>query len=197
MPRRRSLLAFVCVHVSCAIAAATTNVPREYFFNFTAVRALPYDAIQLSSVVLVGRDAKLLSIVAASNPGGQSPADQGPNNLLLYQPESVVKWMDGQFGSIHSSLLQLRLASPDHVGAYWLLTAGDLPRRDPLSWSFGAILPDGSYTVLHTVDEARPPLERNSLFDAFYLVAPPPPPHSPSATSSSSRPFDLWQVCHL
>ena len=111
-------------------------------FHFTAVaNGPPFDGIQLGAVALFGRDGALLTILSVANPGGASPGNQGPEQLVEYQialrqllQEGLIgpaiannpgKWYDSTFGAERRSVLRVTLTHQAQLGAYWFLTAND------------------------------------------------------------------------
>ena len=54
------------------------------------------------------------------------------------------------------------------------VSAFDVPRRDPTSWTLSAVLDDGSKIVLDHQSAVDAPAARSELYPPFYLVAPPP-----------------------
>ena len=175
-----------------------------YVFRFTRAKFEPYDGIQLGGIALRSTAGDLLPIVSITNPGGTTPASQQPTKLIEYQSsiapgaraEDVVtnntgKWYDGSYGTAGVATLQITLASAEPLGSYLLATAPDVLRRDPVSWSVEAVLPNGSSTVVHVVDGTYAPDERGEAYPPFYLVAPPPslpPPLPPSSPYPPSPP---------
>ena len=51
------------------------------------------------------------------------------------------------------------------VTHYELWTAKDRPQRDPTSWQFGIVRPDGSFEVLSEMSEVDPPYKRESRYE--------------------------------
>ena len=139
-----------------------------YRFVFTSVRTGPYDGVQLGAIALLGFEGDLLHIDTISNPGGLSPGAQGPERLIDYQSDAAGgslthevllasnegKWYDGNFSVAGESQLLISLSTAEPVGGYRLLTASDVPRRDPASWRLEAVLPDGSHLQVHAVNSA-------------------------------------------
>ena len=151
----------------------------------------------------------MLPIARISNPGGVlSNANQGPEKLLVYQDLGYVrsnlseglaatssnKWYDGNFSASGRSVLHLALVAPSVVSAYWLQTAFDVHRRDPVSWSFRALHVDGSTSILDERSNVNVPTTRSTIYPPFYLIAPPPelppafPPAFPALTHSPLLP---------
>ena len=184
-----------------------------YELEFTSVQFPPVDGIQLGSLALLGIDDELLSIASITNPGGVNPNNQGPSQLIDYQPSSrsgiaaalvstsSSKWFDGSFGATGSSTLRITLTRPAVVAAYWFATTHDVRRRDPVSWTLRVSPAGGDMYVVDRRERVTPPVSRNALYPLIYLVSPPSPPLSPppplpqvcssaptpSATISSSR----------
>ena len=158
--------------------------------------------LQLGGLAFYGIDGSLLPIASITNPGGQRDSEnEGPESLIAYQTSASMesapnvslasnskKWYDGNFtANGFSSVLRISLASSSAVGGYLFLTAGMPPRRDPVSWTFSAVLPGGSLQILHSESRFTPPWERNALYPVFDLLRPPPstPPASPPRFSGA------------
>ena len=122
-----------------------------YEFEITALRNYDgsgqHDGTQLGAIALFGYNGELLPIRSITNPNGQSPAGQGASNLFLYQRMGYTaasqmgsalaltsKWHDENFGANGKSTLRVELAGSYSLGGYRLITANDVPRRDPTSW---------------------------------------------------------------
>ena len=173
------VLIFLC-NLPCAIAFEGSSV---YRFRFTAVRSTPHDGVQLGGLGLMDQDGTLLSVVEVLNPAGVSPASQQPEKLFAYQAsftegtaaaDAVMsnsgKWYDGSFGTAGESVLEITLASTEIIGSYLLRTTGNPARRDPVSWSVEAVMPDGTANVLQEVSNADAPSARNALYDEYHVV---------------------------
>ena len=149
------------------------------------------------AVALLDLAGNLIPIQSVTNPGGDTPnANQGPDKLIQYQTlgfttsdtladgfsasaNSRSKWYDGNFVSEEStSVVRLSLASPASVGAYWLMTAFDVPRRDPVSWVFRGVRADGGTTVLDQHDVYDVPSSGSATM-TFTLASLSPPPSMP------------------
>ena len=168
-----------------------------YEFNFTSVLGTLWgsvDGLQLGGLALFDYDNNLLSIASITNPGGSNTANQGPSNLIDYQPsdrQSVEaalaasggnKWYDGNFASQGWSTLRITLAQPGAVAGYMLATAPDVRRRDPVSWTLRVLGAAASYEIdRRDLDQAAIPVARDALYPLVNVVAPPPfsPPAPP------------------
>ena len=170
----------------------------EYRFVFTKVRGgVGWAHIQLQEVRLYGANASMpLSIASISNPGGASPTNQPPADAIdgdLTTPGS--KWLDLNFGEVGNSTLLLRMASPQVVAAYGLMTANDVERRDPVSWEFSRNV-EGEWVVMDTQDDFPAPMARQTWYSVtlpsmgFALYSPPPsaPPPSRPAPHTPALP---------
>ena len=166
-----------------------------YRFRFTEVRFGPYDGIQLGGLALLDVYGRPLAIESIENPGGDSPMRQQADRLIDYQSRqhaagasvaqilatNTGKWFDDNFngssaavGPTTQSFLIVTLSSTDVVGGYRLLTAPDVRRRDPVSWTLEGVAPDGTSRVMDTVSGASPPDARGALYPASHLNFPPP-----------------------
>ena len=109
-----------------------------YTFVFDAVRGPGSDGVQLSEVVLYDVAGGVLGVANAS----ATDARQVLNRYQL-APNAIdgsmeTKWLDGGV-SKGISTLQLTLHNPAVVGWYEFFTANDVPKRDPVSWTFGVV----------------------------------------------------------
>ena len=64
---------------------------------------------------------------------------------------TVSKWFDENFPSLGRSTLDITLHEPAELGLYMFVTAIDVARRDPTSWTLSELSPDGSYHVIDSV----------------------------------------------
>ena len=167
-------------------------------------------------IVLFDNDYNSLLVQSVTNPGGSSPINQGPENLFLYQTlgynppmgasiddiknsvnaamyrlsTNTSKWFDSNFAANGmSSRLRITLATPASIAAYTLVTANDVPRRDPVSWTL-KIIEDAN--TQHTIDVRTNYLPstvwRNYMLGFFFLVSPPSPPAPVTAAGATASP---------
>ena len=150
-----------CSCSGCCSSAVSSPV---YEFNFTSVLGTLWgsvDGLQLGGLALFDYDNELLTIASITNPGGSNTANQGPSNLIDYQPSdrqsveaaltgSNAKWFDGNFATSGSSTLRITLAQPGAVAGYMFSTARDVRRRDPVSWTLRVLGDGGAFS--HEVD---------------------------------------------
>ena len=167
-----------------------------YEFEFTSVRSGPYDGVQLGSILLVDFDGAPIDIVSITNPGGSLTKNQLASNLVHYpQPtENATKWYDDAVVNFTSpSILQIQVPHGNAVAGYRLQTARDLPRRDPVSWSFFGVDLDGTRSLIDTRSSHLAPLERGEYYPFVFFSAPPPllppPPATPPPPSAPPPPF--------
>ena len=148
----------------------------KFEFTFTAVRKMPAeDGIQLGALGLLDMSGNLLTIADISNPGGRNPYNQFAGNLILYQSQgfttadeliagfeatSTTKWYDDHFAPDITSTLEIILDAPAIVGAYTFMTAFDVPRRDPVSWTLSAVMSDDFRSVGSSGDSGAGAVER-------------------------------------
>jgi hypothetical protein len=96
-------------------------------FKFSKVRWPPRE-LQLQEVRLFGIATltRPLAIMHASNPGGDSPPNQGPDDVIDGDLTTLgSKWLDANMQTTSESTLILQLERPRIVGAYQLFTAND------------------------------------------------------------------------
>lgn len=183
-----------------------------YEFRFSAVRS-PHrqDGLQLGALVVLDFNGNLLHIRDISNPGGHSPHVQQVGNLIRYQSlgydtmadltahayAAQYKWYDDNFDTASSSVVRFHLVEAQSVGGYIFVTANDVARRDPVSWTLHAIMNDGSDLIVDAQSRVEPPYARLSPYPTHYLVnpppmqptpKPPPPPPSPPPPPPSASP---------
>ena len=142
----------------------------SFMFVFTATRDPDAGALQLAEVSLYDPDGNDIEILTASNPGGSNPVCPPRTNCISQMPDMAVDgnidtfWADhgeGCYGRLcaegvpHTQSLVLHLTNNTQVASYKLVTSGGapgypsgIPERDPVAWTFGRILPDGSYEVM-------------------------------------------------
>lgn len=119
------------------------------------------------------------------------------HTLVVHMVEELgyVKWLDQNFEDRQeTSVVRLQLATDVAVAGYAFITAEDVPRRDPISWTLSAVI-DGRPVTLDDVRNAFVPIERSELYPPRYFVSPPPaqpvpqlPPPSPSPPPPPSPP---------
>ena len=133
-----------------------------YRFTFTGVRGDGTDGIQLGEIALFDPEGAKLTVVEATNPGGErGVANQGPDKLVDGDATSG-KWFDDSFTTVGSTNVDLRLASPAVVASYQLTTAGGNVRHAQV-WAGSPPPPSHS-----------PPPRRHSSPSPHPLPSPPP-----------------------
>ena len=160
-----------------------------YQFVFTAARK-DLGTVELSEVLLYDVAGNQLTIVGASNPGGDRPGNSGNDASGLL---TGTKWTDTNFNKAdgtRSSTLRLQLAEPAYVASYELVTGPQQDGRDPTVWEFGMWYESSQTFAALGVQAVDPPTERVMSFGPFWTIAPPaapsppspphPPPHPPS-----------------
>ena len=145
------------------------------------------DGVQLSEVVLYDVAGGVLGVANASATDARQVMNryqQAPNAI---DGSMDTKWLDGGV-SKGISTLQLTLHSPAVVGWYEFFTANDVPKRDPVSWTFGVVRDaaaceraedDCPLDVLSVVKNAAAPMGRGASYGRFPNRMPPSPPASP------------------
>ena len=169
------------LRLCCLLGALRVVRPTVYQLNFREVRNVPYDGVSIAEVALYGLDGSQIAISAAANPGGSillpwESADSAIDGTLQY------KWYDhNTFALTGSSRLLLTIPDGVTVGSYNLWTANGPERRDPISWDFGILWPNGTVVELSRVDGASPPLARRQPYSStpFPAISSPPPPSLP------------------
>ena len=81
----------------------------ELSFHFTNLRHAATQEVQLQEVFFYGRAGQRLFPISATNPNGDNPMRQGPENVLNH---SRYKWLDLNFKKLAGSHLNLQF---DHA----------------------------------------------------------------------------------
>jgi hypothetical protein len=168
-------------------------------------RCAVFNAAICTAIENSATDPALLPVESITNPGGANPPGQGPASLYQYQPlgytttatllaatlDSVQtlhsKWMDTNFDL--KSTVRITLTSSQALSSYVLLSANDVPRRDPVSWDLYGISPGtGARVLLDSRRAITPPFARYSRYPDFYLYAPPPLPPPPAPPAPPAPP---------
>ena len=150
-----------------------------YQFVFTAARK-DLGTIELSEVILYDVEGNQLTIVGASNPGGDRPANSGNDAGGLL---TGTKWTDTNFNKAdgtRSSILRLQLAEPAYVASYALVTGPQQDGRDPTGWEFGLWYESSQTFAALGVQLVDPPTGRVATYGRFWTIAPPAPPSPPA-----------------
>ena len=84
------------------------------------------DCVQMAQLMLYN-GATALAIASVSNPGGKTPAAEGPDNVRDGSMDT--KWLD-----FNKESLVLTLEDPQRVDGYSWATANDDEARDPVRW---------------------------------------------------------------
>ena len=152
--------------------------------------------IQLSGIKLYDDAGEEIEVASVENVGG----DHGKhaNDDVAYPPSHLIdgdpgtKWYMTNFNEGMPASIVLRLKEPAHVARYEFITAPDVHKRDPVSWTFKKLSADGAEETLSVQDDFHPPQERGVGFSTgepvvdgaaaagLPAVMPPPPPPSPS-----------------
>mgnify|MGYP005999740095 CR=1 FL=1 len=114
--------------------------------NFSAA-----NSVQVSEFVLRNNDADIsMSGSSVTNPGGNTPASEGPSNLI--DGSTSTKWLDFNIkNSPFTSTVIFDMGSATIFNGYRWATANDAEDRDPKSWTVSGSNDGTNYTTLHTV----------------------------------------------
>ena len=137
-------------------------------FTFTAVRGgSSTGELQLAEIKLYGVGGHELTVLEASNPGGEKPAPW-ESSASVHDGNLQTKWLDMNITKANGrqiAVLLLSFATPTPVESYDLFTASNPSSRDPVSWTFAIYRPftnvdegeqeTGRLEVLHTVATLR------------------------------------------
>ena len=125
---KRLVIAVVLVKFASSLASVS------YRFTFTSLAGAKRE-LQLQELLLFDRDGNTLTASAASNPGGDSPRNQPPADVIDGDATTKgSKWLDGNFDANGQTSI-LILTVPRELGAYQLVSANDNPGRDPDEWT--------------------------------------------------------------
>lgn len=122
----------------------------EYRFVFTGGRRGAAEGLSLSRLHLYNRERQHIPIVRTSVRGNLSFPNAPP--------------APGREGEGWVAVLDVKLEAPSEIMAYEIFTSHQSPARDPTSWDFGALFPDGSFIVLRGVKQVSPPWERGASY---------------------------------
>jgi hypothetical protein len=85
------------------------------------------NCVQLSQITFFSNHAPL-SLRSVRNPGGSNPGNEGPKNIM--DGSTRTKWLD-----FRKCPLIMELEDPSVIpDSYVLVTANDMPNRDPVRW---------------------------------------------------------------
>ena len=172
--------------VQWAVAQLPTATVWE--FQITDVRShMGIDGVQLAEVYLFDANGDSLTVVTASNPGGNQSlnaaqtADKAVDGILTnrWLDRSILK-PDGT--CCGDATLQLTLAEAAAVSSYQFVAAKSTEKRDPISWRFGYRDAADSFVLLSEVVGATAPEPAEGLavsYEVFPTFMPPSPPTPP------------------
>jgi hypothetical protein len=119
--------------------------------NFRYVRFTPVklrnnasaNSIQVSELRMLS-GVTVLTPVSVTNPGGNTPLNEGPANL--YDDNIGTKWLD-----FNKQGVVLDFGAPVSFDGYYLATANDAPERDPVRWTFEGSNDGTSWTLVENM----------------------------------------------
>ena len=166
-------------------AAAQLPTATVWEFQITDVRSHGgLDGVQLAEVYLYDADGKGLTVVSASNPGGNQSLNPAQTADMAVDGDETNRWLDRSILTPDNqccgeATLQLTLAEAAAVSEYRFVAAKSTPKRDPISWRFGYRDAADSFVLLSEVVGATAPGSSES-YAAFPAFTPPSPPTIPS-----------------
>jgi hypothetical protein len=166
-------------------AAAQLPTATVWEFQITDVRSHGgLDGVQLAEVYLYDADGKNLTVVTASNPGGDQSLNAAQTADKAVDGIETNRWLDRSILTpdgkcCGEATLQLMLAEAAAVSAYRFVAANSVPKRDPISWRFGYRDAADRFVLLSEVVGAIAPGSSES-YAAFPAFMPPSPPTIPS-----------------
>lgn len=96
-------------------------------FTVTQTRNSHESCVQLCLISIFDTNGNKVKVKGVTNPGGRNPPREGPGRVGDGTTNS--KWLDFQ-----KQPLIFKLFEPSHLAAYYLVTANDVPGRDPVRW---------------------------------------------------------------
>lgn len=172
-------------------ALATVPSATVWEFQFTDVRSRGgLDAVQLAEVYLYDANGENLTVVMASNPGGDQSLNAGQTADKVVDGNDDNRWLDrsillSNVQCCDSATLQLTLAEAAPVSSYRFVAAKNTNKRDPTGWRFGYRDAADEFVLLSEVFSATAPTSSDQ-YEAFPAFMPPSPPWS---LSLSPRPL--------
>jgi len=145
--------------------------------------------IQVGELQLMsgGYDVVWNGSAVATNPDGDNPVGQGPQNAI--DGTSVEKWLDFNFsggGNVGNSVLVVDNGVDITFDSYYYVTAADstaYPERNPISWTLYGSSDGTSWTALNSVTNATIPNLDETPTSVFTIVdATSTPTPTPSET---------------
>ena len=163
-------------------AAAQLPTATVWEFQITDVRSHGgLDGVQLAEVYLYDADGKGLTVVSASNPGGDQSLNSAQTADKAVDGDETNRWLDRSILTPDNqccgeATLQLTLAEAAAVSEYRFVAAKSTPKRDPISWRFGYRDAADSFVLLSEVVGTTPPepvVESAVWYEAFPAFMPP------------------------
>lgn len=134
-----------------------------------------------------GYDIAWNGSAVASNPGGNNPPTEVPQNAI--DGTALAKWLDLNFSggsNVGSSVLVIDNTVNITFDSYYYVTAFDsttYPERNPISWTLYGSSDGTSWTTLSSVNNATIPNLDQTPTDIFTIAGPTPTP-TPTPTST-------------
>eukprot|EP00966_Prymnesium_polylepis_P228014 5276339-Prymnesium_polylepis.2 len=132
--------------------------------------------MQLADINLFDAHGTTVSVASASAPC-ITPASQPAQNAV--DNDVTTKWLCRP--PVTAETLTFTLSAPSLIRSYELVTAGDIPARDPTSWTLECGADATNYQLLDSVIGFQPPVARLTSYGVMSLLKPPstPPPPLP------------------
>ena len=166
-------------------AAAQLPTATVWEFQITDVRSHSgIDGVQLAEVYLYDANGDSLTVVTASNPGGDQSLNAAQTADMAVDGILTNRWLDRSVLKADGTCcgdatLQLTLAEAASVSSYRFVAAKTTEKRDPISWRFGYRDAADSFVLLSEVVGAAAP-DSSESYEAFPAFMPPSPPTIPS-----------------
>jgi hypothetical protein len=156
-------------------------------------------------VRLYGHDGSQMGVAKVANPHGASPHGEGAAHVADEKPgcgassaapacaQVGSKWLDASMGVRGEAVLELYLPYAAGMGvpaAYELVTGGDAPARDPVSWAIFCLAEevDGRLSFASDVTEhVHPPHGRLTSYGRMGLTPRVPADGAPVLSADGTR----------
>lgn len=127
------------------VRSVTGGILTKRYVRFTPVKVRVGTAIQLSEFVFYNGPTPVLP-VTVTNPGGSNLPDAAEGALKLMDDDTTSKWFDGNLKP-----LVFDFGVPLPVTDYRLVTANDVPDRDPIRWTMEASDDGETWTMVENL----------------------------------------------
>jgi hypothetical protein len=147
-----------------SVAGGTSNFQYVRFTPTKLRNNVAANSIQISEFRFVD-GVTILTPVAVSNPGGNTPANEGPGNLN--DDNSSTKWLDfNKQGLIYD------FGVPVNFDSYYFATGSDAPERDPVRWTIEGSNDQTTWTLVDNMTAFDFPMPLTRAMFSQYIPLP-------------------------